>query len=145
MVKKIFFTIGTAAIFLLPSAAMSHERGNLFDQFNNADVAAFQGVFLDQAMTVTSSNDTNSVQGLNVIKGFAAGGKVVQKAIVDADLSFDMSGGNDAVQGINVYQGHLRRGKISQLAIVDGKVTMASSGNDGGIQGINVITGPQCN
>jgi hypothetical protein len=145
MVKKIFFTIGTAAVFLLPSAAMSHGQDNLFDQFNNADVAAFQGVFLDQDLTMESSNDTNSVQGLNVIKGYTAGGKVVQKAIVDADLSFEMSDGNDAVQGVNVYQGHFSRGRISQLAIVDGIVSMKSSGNDGGIQGINVITGSQCN
>ncbi len=145
MVKKIFFTVGTAAIFLLPSAVMSQGRNDLFDQFNNADVAAFQGVFLGQDLTMTSSNDINSVQGLNVIRGYAADGKMVQRAIVDANLSFEMSGGTDAVQGVNVYQGRSRRGKISQLAIVDGIVTMESSGNNGGIQAINVITGPQYN
>jgi hypothetical protein len=144
MVKKVFFTLGTAAIFLLPSGAMSQGQYDLFDQFKNTDVTAFQGVFLDQEMTIESYQDSSSVQGINVITGYTAGGKVVQTALVEADLSLDLSHGKDAVQGVNVYQGDFKD-KISQMAIINGTVTMSSEYNDGGIQGINVITGAHCN
>jgi hypothetical protein len=144
MVMKFFFAINALAFLLLPTDVMSQGGEKLFDQFKNADVAVFQGAFVAQDLAIESYQDTGSAQGLNVIKDYTAGGKVVQAAIVEADLLFDLSNGNDAVQGVNVFQGD-SKDKISQVAIVDGTVTMKSRHNSGGIQGINVITGGQCN
>lgn len=144
MVMRVFFAINALAFLLLPTDVMSQGGGDLFDQFKNADVAVFQGVFVAQDLVIESYQDTGSVQGLNVIKEYTAGGKVAQVAIVEADLLFDLSSGNDAVQGVNVFQGN-SKDRISQVAIVDGAVTMKSNYNSGGIQGINVITGSQCN
>jgi len=139
-----FFAINVLFLLLLPTGAMSQEGADTFDQFENADVAVFQGVFVAQDLIIESYQDSGSIQGLNVIKGYTAGSKVVQAAIVEADLSFDLSEGDDAIQGVNVFQGD-SEGRISQTAIVDGTVTMKSNNNNGGIQGINVITGSLCN
>ncbi len=144
MVSRIFFAINVLALLSLPTGVLARGEAALFDQFKSVEVTVFQGVLLLEKLVIESYQDNESVQGLNVIKNYDADGKVVQAALVKADLTLDISNSDDTIQGLNVFQSD-SKAKIYQLAIVEGAVTMKSNNNSGGIQAINVITGSMCN
>ncbi len=141
MMKKIYLTIGIAAVFLWPSGGLCQGKHDVFDQFIDADVDVFQGTYIDDDLTMESRRDTDTIQGINVIVGYTAG-TVLQQTIIKSDLSLLLAHGDDVVQGINIYQGD-SIDEIFQTTVVNGTLTMKSKNNSGGIQGINVITASQ--
>ena len=140
MVKRRYLAaISLAAAFLIPSAVLS-ETYDEFDQFTDAlTVGIFQGIHIYNDLEMISENDGGTTQGLNVIYNYAPADSVVQKAVIDENLSLTMSGGDNVVQGVNVYRGEDAE-EIAQMAFISGTLTMHSAGNNGGIQGINIIT-----
>jgi hypothetical protein len=144
MVLKFFLALNVLIFLSLPTGAMAQSGVLLYDQFKGIDLAVFQGTVLLEELVIESYRDTGSVQGLNVIKEYDKDGKVVQAALVEADLTLDLSHSDDTIQGLNVFQSD-SKAKVAQIAIVEGTVTMKSNNSNGGIQGINIITGSMCN
>ena len=139
MVKKIYLAIFLAGIFFNPSRVISGTP-DIFDQFTDAlNIGLFQGVLISSELILESDGDTGTIQGVNIISGYYFDGEIIQKAIIEEDLSLVMTNGNDVTQGVNIYRGGAVD-EIAQVAIIEGSVIMRSRNSNNGIQGINIIT-----
>ena len=141
MFIKTCLTAGVLLLLAYPPLVRGQEANEVFDQFADAvESGIFQGLYLSDTLTMESVGDDQGTQGVNVVHGYTSGGKVVQHAFIEEDVSLVLSSGKDSVQGINVYRGGAAE-QIKQIAIIDGTVRMSSRGHKDGVQGINVITG----
>lgn len=144
MFTKSCVTAGVLLLLAHSSVVRGQEACDVFDQFADAvESGVFQGLYLSDKLTMESVGDDRGTQGVNVVHGYTFGGKIVQQAVIEEDVSLVLSYGKDSVQGINVYRGGAAE-QIKQVAIVDGTVKMSSRGHEDGIQGINVVTGIGC-
>ncbi len=138
MVKKTCLAVLLTGIVLNPLRAMG-QLSDTFDQFTDAlSVGLFQGAAISSELILESIDDTDMIQGVNIISGFNFNGGVVQKTIIENDLSLLLESGDDVVQGINVFQGGAAD-EIAQTVTVDGTLAMSSRNSSNTIQGINII------
>jgi hypothetical protein len=136
MWKKICIAL-TAGAALSPGIALA------FDPFATLSVGISQGMEVGTDVILNSTNDSESVQGGNVIIGtdpLLAGGPSdsFQGAVVNDDFDLNMTDGTDNVQGLNILHGAVAVLAIQGAAVTD-NVTIDSSGGSGSVQGVNVI------